>query len=202
MKPCNVLATLLLATVPLPALAQGRPQTTTLRVPSKATPVDVPLKNAGTYHIASGTWTRARAASRSQSSVLYCNRAPSGYAFDSTLTSWAVIDAGRIPSTSSPAPNTGTANAYVIDAFEVAYCTGHVSANTSFTWVFLDRYGPCSDIDNGGNPAIAVRGFLASGILPGSSVSGARQLLDRFLRPVEHESRVRVRRGRRRDMGQ
>ena len=130
------------------------------------------VKDRGVYHVASGTWTRASLASALASDTLYCNKAPTGYHFGGMPSSWELFNAARIPSTSSPAPFTGTADSYTIDAFAVSYCTEHVRENTDMTWRFYDNYAPCSDPDKAANPYELVASFDAVGILPGSSMSG------------------------------
>ena len=83
-------------------------------------PVTSDVKDAGTYNVATGTWTRgASAATLAGPGVLYDNTCMVGYHV--TLQEGDVITtSGRIPSTSSPSNGsslTGWADNYSITEF-------------------------------------------------------------------------------------
>ena len=98
-----------------------------------------PLRHAGIYHVATGTWTRGGATASFGPDVIYNATAPSGY-FGTGWEGDEGIDEGILPSLSNPkfaAPQ----DAYRIDGFEFAYC----STGTSVDWShnFYDSYVPC-----------------------------------------------------------
>lgn len=106
------------------------------------------VKHAGTYHFATGTWTRGESPlARSAYEVLYDNSCDVGYYTALEQQRW--VDDGRIPSLSSPRIDqppmssgvyegtslTGTSSSYEVSWFEIGYCTplvGTVDVETSF----------------------------------------------------------------------
>ena len=82
-------------------------------------PVTSPVRDAGTYHVATGTWTRASTSTaQAGPEVLYDNTCTTGFYIELNPLDVAA-DSGRIPSTSSG----GTGDSYVINGFNLAYCT-------------------------------------------------------------------------------
>ena len=130
--------------------------------------ITAPVKNRGVYSLATGTWTSVDLAAAAASNVLYNNTAPSGYFFGGADTNFGLADEGRIPSTTSPGI-TGTADSYIVDCYQFAYCSGDTNPVDQVT-VFFDALAPCSDVDS---PAVAaVAGFIATG-LPSGGATGA-----------------------------
>jgi len=114
------------------------------------------VKDAGTYHLATGTWTRGVQSQRGDYEVIYDNTC-SG-AWYTALEQQTFHDDGRIPSTSSPFTeqgafgtanyaNTslvGTNDSYDIQQFQFAYCTG-VAFPMDALVMFYECYTACSD---------------------------------------------------------
>jgi hypothetical protein len=84
---------------------------------------------AGTYHLATGTLTPPGAEEHGDlvnPGRIYNNTCPSpSFLTSRNGTTWK--DDGRVPSTTSPAPNTGTLNNYRVTKFQIAYCTYDVT---------------------------------------------------------------------------
>ncbi len=135
------LALALTCSVLLPAVAQAQLQKLS---PS---PVTSPVREAGVYHLATGTWSRGTGASAlAGPEVIYDNTCTVGYYVG--LQEGAIIyDSGRMPSTSSPASATslaGVHDAYEVNGFTIGYCTFEPVA-TSLGVSFVDCYEACDD---------------------------------------------------------
>jgi len=135
--------------------------------------ITAPIKDRGTYHLATGTWTRTSPSNNFNSEVLFNNTAVSGYFFGTTA-GFNTVDHGRIPSTSSPAgPDSvaGNADIYTIDCFQIGYCSNIPAAGGGVDFVinFYDGYGPCTDVDAPGAGAVA--GFFGTGLAGGTPAS-------------------------------
>jgi hypothetical protein len=124
-------------------------------------PLPTPLRHAGVYHVASGTWTRNASMADLGADRIYVNTCPSNYF--SALAGDTYIDEGRLPSPSSPTnanSRPGCAQSYTVEGFEVSYCTD--SFSVIWSWAFFDNYTPCASVS--GLPPVA--NFSVSG-LPG-----------------------------------
>jgi hypothetical protein len=111
-------------------------------------PITAPVKNAGTYHLGVGRWTRAsHVAFAVGPDVIYNNTCPSGY-FGAQLTNETWTDEGRLPSTtgpkSPPNENAGCSNAYTIDAFGISYCADHATFACTIGFQEHYVYFPCT----------------------------------------------------------
>ncbi len=137
------------------------------------------VKHAGTYHVATGTWTRGQPSlARSRYDVIYDNTCSGAWYV--ALEQQTFHDDGRIPSTTSPVvtqtpmPGSnwpavsfqGTDDTYDIGWYEFAYCTGVAAPMTALT-AFYECYTSCSDATLI-SPTMAVQ---VSG-LPGSPSPG------------------------------
>ncbi len=106
-------------------------------------PILGPVRDAGTYHIATGTWTHTGEEPAWGQKVLYRNDistgtyAPAGVAADMT---W--VDEGRIPSRSGHAGATADRNS--IQAIQIGYCSGSSSAQHGDLEVY-ESYESCTD---------------------------------------------------------
>lgn len=116
---------------------------------TNASPITSTVKDAGVYHLATGTWTRGvNASALAGPEVIYDNTCTVGYYFGLT-DGERVIDSGRIPSTSSPVSTTslaGTHDLYEVNGFTFAYCSFEPSS-TNMDLSFIDCYQAC---DGGG----------------------------------------------------
>jgi len=143
----------------------------TAQTPQRTT---APIRDRGTYHLATGTWTRTSPSNSFNSEVLFNNTAVTGYFFGMTA-GLQTVDHGRIPSTSSPvSPDSvvGNADVYTIDCFSIAYCSSIPTAagGVDFAISFYDNYAPCTDVDLMGG-ADVVAGFSGTGLFGGSPSS-------------------------------
>ena len=115
------------------------------------------VKNAGTYHVATGTWTRGpQSLALGTYDTIYDNSCSGNWYV--ALESLTFHDDGRIPSTGSPMvgqtpmPGSnytvvsfpGTDDSYSINWFEFGYCTGVAPPMTAWT-AFYGCYDSCAD---------------------------------------------------------
>jgi len=97
-----------------------------------------PIRDAGTYHVTTGTWTRTGSSANLGPDVIYSATAPSGY-FGVGWEGGTGVDEGVLPGTGNPMG--GSQDAYNVDGFAFAYCCLDVSVDWTFT--FLSSYVPC-----------------------------------------------------------
>ena len=125
---------------------------------STATPRPVPgVKDGGTYHLATRTWTRGGpTVFRGTHDVIYDNTCQPGYF--TAIEQQTFHDDGRIPSTSSPQIDQGALgsgnyqstslvgayDAYTINGLQIGYCTGVVAPVDS-----LVAFYECFSTDKG-----------------------------------------------------
>jgi hypothetical protein len=125
----------------------------------------------GTYHVATGTWTRnvPTSAALGVNDVVYNNTANSGYyttgAIASVTDSFAFVDAARIPATGTA----GTANRdnYNLNTITIGYCiVDNAAAAADVLISIYGSYDPCTD------PALAACSgeFIGAG-LPGATAA-------------------------------
>jgi hypothetical protein len=129
-------------------------------------PISGSIRDGGTYHVASGTWTRRSSAISLGNDILYNNTCNAMY-FDS-LSGDTFVDEGRIPNAASPTSlgsRPGCAATYAIDGFQIGYCTNQ--PNAALTYAFFDLHTACTSVV-GATPA----GSFALAGLPGSASTG------------------------------
>lgn len=118
-------------------------------IPTDAEKVVGPVKNAGVYHVATGTWTRTGAqVANFGPDVIYSNRAWSGYfsttgGAGGTLPLSENFDEGQIPS-SSNTQNPGGRDEYNVNCFQIAYCDFGPAGGSGWEINFFTQYTPCS----------------------------------------------------------
>jgi hypothetical protein len=110
-------------------------------------PITGPVRDGGVYHLGLGTWTRGvQANAVGGSAILYANTCPTGY-FGAQLNGEMWSDGGRIPSISGPVMppnhNAGCRNTYVVDSFQIGYCTS-ITFPFACTVGFQDSYVTCA----------------------------------------------------------
>ena len=98
-----------------------------------------PLRDAGIYHVDTGSWTRHGHGANFGPDVIYSSTASVGY-FGTGWEGATGVDEGTLPGTGHPAggPHDG---GYVIDGFQFGYCCQDSSVDWSF--FFLPSYVPC-----------------------------------------------------------
>jgi hypothetical protein len=158
------------------AMAQGD-------LKSRLTPITSPIKNAGVYHVATGTWTRgATLANGTGPDVIYNNTCALVY-FTGMLSTERFQHRSRLPSTTGPTTDSifygttdtahryderpGCANSYSINGFDVEYCSSHIGTIT-WTYQFASSYTACGAADMVPQYTITVTG------LPGGTGTGAQ----------------------------
>jgi len=97
------------------------------------------VRNAGTFHVATQTWTRVQGQSALGPDTLYNNNAATGY-YGPIREGQFRVDEGRIPSTTSE----GNADSYDVNGFQFGYCSTQTST-LDLNVAFLDLYTPCSE---------------------------------------------------------
>jgi hypothetical protein len=145
------------------ASAQNTPQTLKpLKIPK-----GVPVKDAGIYHLSTGSWTRGTAGTAAIGlQTAYSNDASSGY-FTGFTTGDIGIDEGELAGTGNPNTPGADRDAYVINGFTFAYCADFPTIAGSIYLCFFESYSPCGDPSTLGiQPE---REFDLSGIVPGTN---------------------------------
>lgn len=118
--------------ISVPALGQSTLQ---------ARPTPGATRDAGTYHVATGTWSRGGSAANISPDAVYRNDAPSGYFGTGWEGCWS-IDEIVLPG--SDHPRNGTVDGYTVDGFDFSYCkNGAGSVDWTFGW--FPGYVPCDD---------------------------------------------------------
>ncbi len=172
---------ILLAPLGFGLLAPLSAQTTSAPAPAPAVsglaqqvpvPVSVAAKHAGTYHVATGTWTRRSnvQAFGVNNDVIYANTAQSGYYYPAvgplgSASLATIIDEGGLPGTSNLTPFAGTVDrdGYRVNAFEIAYCDFDPTPGVAGWEIgFFDSYSPCT-IDLTPDYLVSVTGLPSNG---------------------------------------
>jgi hypothetical protein len=126
---------------------------------------DTPIY-AGTYHVVSQTFTPAGSNQENlipNPGVIYDNTCFTGY-FSSLLNGSTIIDDGRIPSKTSPAP-VGTYNSYYVTRFQFGYCTRDLPGVITARVRIWQADADCATLAAAGTPTAD---FMLTG-LPGSA---------------------------------
>jgi len=114
-------------------------------------PITAPVKDAGVYHVATGTWTRGvSAVALAGPEVIYDNTCTVGFYVGLPAGS-DNLDGGRLPSTSSPSNTnslTGLYDDYEVNGFSVGYCSFEPLV-TSLGVGFYDCYAECANAGAG-----------------------------------------------------
>ena len=122
-----------------------------------------PLRSAGIYHVATGTWSRTGATANLGPDVIYAATAPSGY-FGTGFEEQAGVNEGILPGTTNPLG--GPQDCYRVDGFTFGYCSQDSSSDWSFR--FYDSYRPC-DVPSAPDKCL----HQASGTIEVTGVPGA-----------------------------
>ncbi len=136
--------------------------------PSRVHPITSTVRDAGVYHLATGTWTRKASQASLGADTIYDNTCSGVYYYGF----WGdhFIDEGRIPSPSGPSnlnARPGCNSSYSIDGFQIAYCTDQLSMAT-YTINFYESYPSCATVVG----VTPTSGFAITG-LPASVGPGA-----------------------------
>jgi len=157
MRPSLTLAGLLV----LGGIASARQQPLPT---SRVHPITGVVRDAGTYHLATGTWTRKASQAHVGADIIYNNTCTSGYF--AALSGSSFVDEGLLPNPSTPSNlnmRPGCATQYTVDGFQIAYCTDQLSMGT-YTVNFYDIYISCASVIG----VTPTAGFALTG-LPGAA---------------------------------
>ncbi len=133
-----------------------------------------PVKDGGTYHLASGTWTRARnsVAAFGINDNIYSNTSPSGY-YHTDISpigpapGGQVIDAAVIPGTTNPATFTmggAVRDDNTVTEVQIGYCDFEpMAASAGWTLDFYETYAPCTYPPPPAQQTITVTGLPSGG---------------------------------------
>ena len=158
------LAALCLAALPSAGLAQGLETSFHTRV--------TPAQHGGIFHVATGTWTRqVPQAVQLGPDIVYNNTANTaglgGFTsggIENQTASFAIVDAGRIPTSSSPTPGANRDH-YNVNCIEISYCVGDdatASGPLNVDVQLYNMYSTCFDPQVG----VSAGAFVGMG-LPG-----------------------------------
>jgi hypothetical protein len=149
-------APLALATSTFTAAALGAPplmaQTSGQTAPAVAVPIQVKgaIKDAGIYHVATGTWTRAMGqVANFGPDTIYSNTAGSNY-FTATGGAGGAapmslnFDEGSVPSSANSHFPLADRDAYSVNCFELGYCDFGAPVSGGWEISFYDSYTPCT----------------------------------------------------------
>ncbi|MEM9799242.1 MAG: hypothetical protein AAGA20_02885 [Planctomycetota bacterium] len=118
--------------------------------------ITTPVRNAGIFHVATGTWTRVPgAAAQLGPDVVYSNTAPSGYfstaggqGSTTFLGDSRVVDEGGLPGAMNGLQPNADRDSYSIDGFEISYCDFSTTPRVAgWTLGFYDSYVSCMSVD-------------------------------------------------------
>jgi hypothetical protein len=157
------------------ALAPGQQ---TLR--SRLQPITAPVRHAGVYHVATGTWTRhASLANVIGPDIIYNNSCAPVY-FVAQQSGEKFQHRSRLPSTTGPTTMSvfygttrtdeapGCYDAYTVNGFQIGYCSSAVHT-VDFLQEFASSYVLCDTADMIAEYAVALTG------LPGGSATGTQR---------------------------
>jgi hypothetical protein len=151
---------------------------------ARLAPITSPVRHAGVYHVAAGTWTRGASLARlTGPDTIYNNTCAPVY-FTGMVGAMRFQHRSRIPSTTGPTTDSifygttdtdhryderpGCANVYVVEGFQVGYCSSH-AGTVDWVYEFASSYTAC-----GGASLVPQYTFMVTG-LPGGTPSGAQR---------------------------
>src|SRR5262249_31846641 len=143
-------------------------------------PITAPIRNAGVYHVASGTWTRnASLANVLGPDTIYNNTCAAVY-YSPLANTESYQHRRRIPSTSGPTTSSvfygffrhdtapGCRDSYTVNGFQVGYCSSALQP-IGWSWDFASSYTQCHAADMVSQYHVTVTG------LPGGNPGGGAQ---------------------------
>ena len=124
-------------------------------------PITGPVRHAGVYHVATGTWTRGASLANAIGPSTIYNNACSVVYFTSMLSMETWQHRSRLPSPSGPTTDSifygtsdsnhryderpGCAPSYLVNGFEVGYCSSHAGPIT-WQYQFASSYSACGAV--------------------------------------------------------
>ena len=109
---------------------------------SRIHPITTPIRDAGTLDLGNGYWRDTTGRTRASTKVFdnTCQWTGGGFFYHSEHCE-DVYDEGRIPCTSDPSAPAGATDDNWIDSFQIAYCTGHPTAQIEIAVAFWNHNG-------------------------------------------------------------
>jgi len=147
---------------------------------SRLHPVTSNIKNAGVYHFATGKWTRGATLANGTGPATLYNNTCTGVYFTGMLSTERFQHRSRLPANdtdATPDPTTdsvfygttasnhryderpGCSNQYVVNGFDVEYCSSHAGGNLTWTYQFAHSYTACGASDMVPNFTVTVTGL-------------------------------------------
>jgi len=138
----------------------------------QAKPITSPVRDAGTFNMATGQWTRTGNAAFDASVPVYDNTCEVGF-YTGLGLGLATVDSGRIPSLS----DNGIVDCYTIDCFQFGYCSfqdpnGANAGQEAFVLAWFNCYDACAAAVTTGT-ATPVQAFLITN-LPGGGTGSTQ----------------------------
>lgn len=130
-----------------------------------------PAKDAGIYHVATGTWSRDAPQAALGPDVIYRNDVSGGY-FGTGWEGITGVDEGILPGPSSvlaPGGAGGPLNAYSIEGLKFGYCALNNPGGIDWNLQLYDSYVPCDSPDLPKNCIHAASGVISLTGLPTAS---------------------------------
>jgi hypothetical protein len=119
------------------------------------------VKDAGIYHVVTGTWTRNNSSANLGPDIIYRNDHASGY-FGTGWEGSNGVDEGILPGPGNP--KLGSQKAYLIDGLSFSYCAQGVGPTLNWDLELYDSYVGCDDPDNLANCANLVWTMATGGV--------------------------------------
>ena len=153
---------------------------------SRLRPITSPLRHAGVYHVATGTWTRnGSLANLTGPDTIYNNTCTTGGYFALNVTGEKFQHRSRVPTTAANGAPTqpsvfygpprrdqspGCTTSYLVNGFQIGYCSSRPSGQGPFDdlFEFANAYASCGAAD-----MTPTAGFNITG-LPGGTVGGTQ----------------------------
>jgi hypothetical protein len=152
---------------------------------SSLRPITGPVRRAGVYHVATGTWTRNGSLSNLTGPDTIYNNSCTPLYFAAQATGERFQHRSRVPTRASDGAPTvwsafygpprkdeasGCERDYVINGFQISYCSSRPSGlgTLEFEFAFADAYSACGTADMVPDVTFAVSG------LPGGTSTGAQ----------------------------
>jgi len=113
---------------------------------NRVQPIAGTVRDAGTFHLVTNSWTRKASSASLGADTIYDNTCTGSY--NGTLSGDTYVDEGRIPSPSGPTninARPGCATSYRIDGFQIGYCTDQ-PAPLAFELGFFESYAACATV--------------------------------------------------------
>ncbi|MEM6569221.1 MAG: hypothetical protein AAF957_12465 [Planctomycetota bacterium] len=127
------------------------------------------VRDAGIYHVQTGTWTRRRGPTAALGpDVIYANTTPSGYftaagGVGGFAPLSEVIDEGGLPGTTNQDAPLAVNDLYSVNGFEIGYCDNGAPGSGGWRINFYESQAPCTPPATAPNATFDLVGLPAGG---------------------------------------